>query len=47
MAAKEKKPEEPKVTDIVWKKIKGQWHKVWLDGKKVVRKEKFDRPFSD
>jgi len=34
-------------TDIVWKKLKGQWYKVWLNGKKIVRKEKFDQPYSD
>lgn len=47
MAAKAKKPQEPVVTDVVWRKIKGQWYRVSLNGKKVVLKEKVDEPFSD
>ena len=36
-------PAEPKVSDIVWRKRKdGRWNKVFLNGKKVVRKEIFD-----
>jgi len=35
-------------TDIVWLQRKdGKWNKVWLNGKKKVRSEKFDLPYSD
>lgn len=35
-------------TDIVWQQRKdGKWDKVWLNGKKLVRSEKFDLPYSD
>ena len=35
-------------TDVVWRQRKdGKWDKVWLNGKKRVRTEKFDLPYSD